>query len=121
MTLSSQEPEVDNFYDSEAELKNKESKKEYKNRKDRELDDLKAVLKKPEGRRFVYQVLSECGVFKSSFALNSMQSAFNEGRRDIGIMLLKLLDEAEPQAYSQMLAEHFSELKSKKPKEEINV
>ena len=47
-----------------------------------------------------------------------MQSAFNEGRRDIGIMLLKLLDEAEPQAYSQMLAEHFSELKSKKPKQE---
>lgn len=109
---------MDNFYDTEIEARNKESKEQYSRRKNRELDDLKTVLKKPEGRRFVYKILSECGVFKASFALNSMQSAFNEGRRDIGIALLKMLDEAEPQAYSQMLTEHFSELKSKKPKEE---
>jgi hypothetical protein len=112
---------LDNFYDSEIETKNKESKKEYKLRRDRETDDLRVVLKKPEGRRFVYKVLCECGVFKASFTLNSMQSAFNEGRRDIGLALLKLLDEAEPNAYSQMLTEHFSELKSKKPKmEDVN-
>jgi hypothetical protein len=112
---------VDKFYDTEIEAKNKETKKDYDRRKDREIDDLQKVLKLPEGRRFCYKVLSECGVFKSSFSLNSMQTSFQEGRRDIGIMLLKLLDEAEPQAYSQMLREHFSELKSKKqekPKEE---
>jgi hypothetical protein len=109
---------TDNFYSDAIEEKNKEAQKEYTRKKDREIDDLKTVLKKPEGRRFVYKVLSECGVFKASFSLNSMQTAFQEGRRDIGILLLKMLDEAEPQAYSQMLTEHFSELKSKKPKEE---
>ena len=109
---------ADNFYTDDIETKNKESKQEYSRRKDREIDDLKTVLKKPEGRRFVYKILSECGVFKASFSLNSMQTAFQEGRRDIGIALLKMLDEAEPQAYSQMLTEHFSELKSKKPKQE---
>lgn len=108
----------DNFYDTEIESKNKETLKEYTRRRDREIDDLKVVLKKPEGRRFVYKMLSECGVFKASFSINSMQTAFQEGRRDIGLALLKSLDEAEPQAYSQMLTEHFSELKSKKPKQE---
>lgn len=109
---------MDNFYTDEIEAKNKESKKEYSRRKDRELDDLKVVLKKPEGRRVIYKLLCECGVFKASFSLNSMQTSFSEGRRDIGLSLLKDLDEAEPNAYSQMLTEHFSELKSKKPKAE---
>jgi hypothetical protein len=108
----------DNFYTDEIDAKNKESRKEYHKRKDRELNDLQKVLKVPEGRRFVYKMLSECGVFKASFSLNSMQTAFQEGKRDIGLALLRDLDEAEPQAYSQMLREHFSELKSKKPKEE---
>ena len=109
---------VDNFYTDVIEEKNKETKQEYKRRHDREIDDLKTVLKKPEGRRMVYKLLCECGVFKASFSQNSMTTAFQEGRRDIGLALLRDLDEAEPQAYSQMLTEHFSELKSKKPKEE---
>jgi hypothetical protein len=105
---------TDNFYDTEIESKNKENKKEFQRRREREIDDLQKVLKSPEGRRVIYKILSECGVFKASFSLNSMSTAFNEGKRDIGIMLLKDLDEAEPNAYSQMLKEHFSELKSKK-------
>ena len=110
------------FYDDEIIDKNKESKKEYKNRRDREISDLQAVLKKPEGRRVVYKILCECGVFKASFALNSNTTAFNEGKRDIGLGLLAELDLAEPNVYSQMLKEHFSEIKSKqdKSKEEIN-
>jgi len=109
---------MDNFYDTEAEAKVKESRKEYKNRKDREISDLQTVLKKPEGRRVVYKILCDCGVFKASFALNSNTTAFNEGKRDIGLGLLAELDLAEPQIYSQMLKEHFSEAKSKKDKKE---
>ena len=106
---------MDKFYDTEIEAKNKESKKDFVKRKERELSDLQSVLKKPEGRRLVYKILSECGVFKASFSLNSQTTAFNEGKRDIGLALLKDLDIADPNAYSQMLSEHFSELKSKKP------
>jgi hypothetical protein len=109
---------AENFYSDAIDNKNKESRVEYRRRKDRELDDLKTVLKKPEGRRVIYKILCECGVFKASFSMNSMTTSFNEGRRDIGLALLKDLDEAEPNAYSQMLTEHFSELKSKKPKQE---
>ena len=107
---------ADNFYTDEIEEKNKESRKEYSRRRDREVDDLRKVLKMPEGRRFVYKMLCECGVFKASFSLNSMTTSFNEGKRDIGLALLAELDLAEPQVYSQMLKEHFSELKSKRDK-----
>lgn len=114
---------TENFYDTEYELKNKESKKEFNRRRDREITDLKVVLKIPEGRRTVYKILCECGVFKASFTQNSNTTAFNEGRRDIGLSLLAELDLAEPNVYSQMLKEHFSEAKSKKQdksKEEVN-
>ena len=106
------------FYDDDIEAKNKESKREFQRRRDREIVDLRSVLKSSEGRRFVWKMLSECGVFRASFSLNAMQTAFAEGRRDIGIMLVKELDEADPGAYAQMQREHYSELKSRKHEKE---
>lgn len=103
----------DNTYSDDIEQFNKESRKAYLKRRAREITDLQKVLKLPEGRRLLYKILCECGVFKASFTQNSNTTAFNEGKRDIGLLLLKELDAAEPQAYSQMLREHFSELKSK--------
>ena len=88
-----------------------------KQRRDREIDDIKSILRLPGGRRFILRVFVETGTMNASFTLNSMTTAFNEGKRDIGIWLLKEIDQAEPMAYSQMLREYFSELKSKKPKE----
>jgi len=84
----------------------------------REIDDLKKVLKMPGGRRLILKVLSETGVFRASFSLNSMTTAFNEGKRDIGLNLLANMDEADPMAYSQMLREHYSESRSKKKQED---
>ena len=111
--MSAKEVDVFNI-----DAQNKEAQKEYEKRRVREIDDLQKVLKSPEGRRFVWRVLSEAGVFKASFSLNSMQTAFNEGRRDIGIWLIKDIDRAEPNAYAQMQREYYSELKSKQAKEE---
>lgn len=108
--------ELDVFKIDEA---NAESQKDYDRRRDREIDDLGKILKLPEGRRLILRILVETGaVNKASFSLNSMQTAFNEGKRDIGLWLLKDVDLAEPMAYSQMLREYYSELKSKKAKEE---
>ena len=109
---------ADNFYSDVIDAKNKESKQEFQRRRDREIEDLRSLIKKPEGRRVIWKILETCGVFKASFSLNSMQTAFNEGKRDIGLWLLKDVDMAEPMAYSQMLREYYSEQKSKKAKEE---
>lgn len=107
--------EVDVFKVDE---KNEEAQKDFKNLRDREIDDLQRILRLPYGRRFVLRVLSEAGLFRASFTLNSMQTAFNEGKRDNGLWLMRDVDEAEPSAFSQMSREHYSELKSKKKKEE---
>lgn len=109
------EREVDVFKIDDA---NEESKQEFIKRREREISDLQKVLRVPEGRRLILRILSEAGVVRASFSLNSMQTAFNEGKRDIGVWLLKDLDEAEPMAFSQMLREYYSELKSKKAKQE---
>jgi len=105
---------MDKFYDSEYLAKNLESKREARQRRDREINDMQRVLKLPEGRRFVWRILSQCGIFHASFTQNSMQSSFNEGRRDIGLGLLGDLNEADVFAYAKMQQEYVSELKSKK-------
>jgi len=69
-----------------------------------ELNDVYNILAIPSGRRWVWRVLSDCGVFKSSFTGNST-TFFNEGRRDIGLRILADVMEANPDAYVQMAKE----------------
>ena len=109
------EKEIDVYGIDEA---NNESQKEYQKRRARDIDDLQKILRLPEGRRFLLKILTESGMFHASFSLNSMTTAFNEGKRDIGLWLLKDIDEAEPRAYPQMVSEYYSEKKSKKAKQE---
>jgi len=104
---------ADNFYSDVIDAKNKESKQEFQRRRDREIEDLRSLIKKPEGRRVIWKILETCGVFKASFSLNSMQTAFNEGKRDIGLALLADLNEADTHIFAQMQSEYISALKSK--------
>ena len=97
---------------------NKESQKEYEKLQDRKEDDVRKVLKTPEGRRLLLEIITESGVVHASFSQNSMVTAFNEGKRDIGLFLLKKIDKVEPMAFSQMLREYFSESRSKKNQRE---
>ena len=83
-----------------------------KRRRDRELSDLRFILKTPEGRRFIWGLLSTAGIFHSSFSLNDAQTNFNEGRRSIGLKYLSDLMETKPDAYLYMQQEHSSEEKS---------
>lgn len=93
---------------------NKEPTAEYKKIRQRELSDIRAVLKSPEGRRFIWKLLSDAGIFRSSFSQNAMQTSFMEGQRDNGLRLLHDVNEAEPNAFARMQAEYLSEQKSKK-------
>jgi len=107
-----------NFYDSEAKEKNAKLSADGKRQHNRKVGDLRSILKKPEGRRFVWELLGDTGVFRSVFALNSNQTSFNEGRRDVGLELLQKLNEADASAFAQMQREYVSEVNSKR--EEIN-
>lgn len=64
--------------------------------------DLRALMALPEGRRFMYRLLSAAGCFRSSFAVDPHQTAFNEGQRNIGLWAMGLLRSDE---YAQMMKE----------------
>lgn len=78
----------------------------------RRKEDLLVVLKTASGRRFVYDILDESGLFSGSFVAGHPDiSDFNEGKRDIGVKLLQDLMNAAPDAFTQMYREKASEVK----------
>lgn len=67
----------------------------------READDLAFLLASPQGRRYIWRQIGQCGVFKTSFTGNST-TFFNEGARNIG---LQMLAEIDPDALALMMKE----------------
>lgn len=72
--------------------------------RDRELADLKMVMDSLEGRRFVWRLLDKAGVFRTSFTGNSA-TFFNEGMRNMGLVVLADVHEACAEQYIQMMTE----------------
>jgi hypothetical protein len=74
-------------------------------RRRKELDDLRWFLGHPQGRRIVSRLLDQTGVFRSSFNTSGSVMAFAEGRRDIGLFLTGELLEASTDGYMKILKE----------------
>jgi hypothetical protein len=74
----------------------------------KEKDDFESVLRTPEGARFIAWLLIFCGVYTNSHEQNKnspLDTAFREGRRDVGLFLLKCAKEAEGGDRALMTAE----------------
>ena len=66
--------------------------------RERDANDLRHVMSSKQGRRFAYRLLSGMGLYRLSFnAENQQLTAFNEGARNQGIMLLTEIMEACPE------------------------
>lgn len=74
-------------------------------RRRKELDDLRWLLGHPQGRRIVTRLLEEAGVYRSSFNTSGSVMAFAEGRRHIGLFLTAELLEASSEGYLKVLKE----------------
>jgi hypothetical protein len=74
-------------------------------KRQRDVEDFKSLMKLKEGRRFVWRLLSETGVYHSSFTGNS-ETFFKEGRRSIGLILIGELHTICPELYAVMVEEH---------------
>lgn len=66
-----------------------------------EINDLKFLLSTDQGRRFLWKLLNKCGIFRVSFT-GSSQTFFLEGERNIGLYVLDLIMQADPDAYTKM-------------------
>ena len=72
---------------------------------DTESSDIRWMMKGPKGRRIIWRLLEQAGVFRSSFNPNSMTMAFQEGQRNMGLRLLGLVHEHCPEHYNTMVEE----------------
>ena len=111
----------DNFGIDPKDLKKQEESEAKVNRDEKlRLNDMRKVLSTPEGRRQYWHLLSKSGVFTASFSLNSVQTAYNEGMRSVGITVLAEIMTAKPEAFYAMYTEEMSKKKSEEHKKELN-
>src|SRR5687768_5046676 len=74
--------------------------------------DLKALLKLPEFRRYVWRLIGErCRLMESPGSANGSIQSCNVGRGDVGRELWAEIEQVDPLVIPQMMVEHFEALK----------
>lgn len=76
---------------------------------EQENKDFKWLMSSRQGRRIVWRLLEQAGVFRISFSQNSMQMAFNEGGRNYGNKTLAQVHTLCPELYPVMVREATNE------------
>lgn len=74
-----------------------------------ELDDVLAVMKMESGRAFMRRILGRARIYETSFAGQSNQTIFNEGMRNLGLIILSECEEASPELVLKMMSEENDE------------
>ena len=74
-------------------------------KRDNELEEIKQLLAIPFGRRFLWRLLGECGVWHTMSQHTELRMAIQSGRRDIGLWLIKEIDEADKNGYMKLIQE----------------
>ena len=72
--------------------------------------DFIAVASTAEGQRFLWRLMSDCGVF-SSIWHPSAQIHFNEGKRNVGLFVLTELNRLCPERYLEMVNSKTSDIR----------
>jgi len=76
--------------------------------KENEEADIKWLMGNKRGRRVLWRLLDQAGVFRSSFNTNAMSMSFAEGNRNYGLRTLALIHEQCPELYPTMMKENSS-------------
>lgn len=77
-----------------------------KSRRDGEIDNLKAILATYWGREFYWRLLCEGRVFHPTYCVgDSHATAYNEGKRQIGLWAMTELQLSSPDMYEKMRLE----------------
>jgi hypothetical protein len=71
--------------------------------------DLKWLASHEQGRRILWRLITDSGALSTSFSLEAIHMAFNEGRRSIGLHLLEMVKSHAPERLVEMLSENTRE------------
>lgn len=82
------------------------AEREQQKRREQERDDFKRVMADAWGRRFVWRLMGEAGVFRSSFVPgDALAGAFAEGQRQQGLRLVNEVLAVCPEHWLTMIRE----------------
>lgn len=86
----------------------KENRKKQKLQEQQFKNDLCAVMGMPQGRRIVWGLLEDAGLYRVSYAHGDQPQdmAFREGNRNMGLKLLGHINRECPELYLKMHEEH---------------
>ena len=73
----------------------RDSEQNAKNERDQEIEDLRDIMAMPQGMRFLRRLMEIGHVFSTSFTGNS-KTYFNEGMRNMALMVFNDICEASP-------------------------
>lgn len=75
--------------------------------KNNTLDDLTIsnIMQREEGRAFIWNYLTYCGVFSNTFNENPIKHAHSAGKRDAGLYLDSQIKSLSPDGYIKMIGE----------------
>ncbi|HDY8549643.1 TPA: hypothetical protein RRH28_003524 [Klebsiella pneumoniae] len=90
------------FDEEELRIQNERKKHDMEQR---EKDDIKFVMDSEQGRRVVWSLLEKGQVFGSCFNVDPHITAFNEGQRNLALVLLQRVMAHCPDQYLKMAAE----------------
>ena len=83
----------------------KKGKREERNIRDVELDDIKEVLRTPQGRRFMWRVMAKCKTFESIWE-SSAKIHYNSGQQDLGHFIMSEIIQADEDLLFTMMKEN---------------
>lgn len=94
-------------HDLDAQQQSKaEKQRRQKLEREQERADLKWLMSSERGRRIIWRLMSQSGVFLGSFNENPAVMAFNEGRRAFGNRTLALVNTHAHEHYDAMVKEN---------------
>lgn len=74
--------------------------------RDMRLKDLSTIVQTEEGRRWIYSVIERCHIFHPVMTGNSY-TFFNDGMRQVGLLIVEELSCVDPELFGRMHAESF--------------
>jgi len=63
--------------------------------REKELNDIRAMLSTKAGLRFIWRLLESCNTFNTIFEYESNKMAYNSGKQDIGHFIMAEIVEAD--------------------------
>lgn len=91
--------------DHDSEAQNEALKVKTENEQRTHIEDVKWLMSSPRGRRLTWWLLEKAGVNRTSFSNSGSVMAFNEGQRNVGLVLQAHVLEAAPERFMEMLTE----------------